>query len=78
MRKSSRSISQGRATVVQGQQSATDMLRVRKELIQSRSKIADLQDELEEKTSLYLNAIKVRSFFCIYYDMFLSSSFVPT
>ena len=35
------------------------MLRIRKELIQSRSKVADLQDELEEKTSLYLNAIKV-------------------
>ena len=35
------------------------MLRIRKDLIQSRSKIVDLQDELEEKTSLYLNAIKV-------------------
>jgi hypothetical protein len=40
-------------------QQATDMLRIRKELIQSRSKVADLQEELEEKTSLYLNAIKV-------------------
>lgn len=39
------------------------MLRIRKELIQSRSKVADLQDELEEKTSLYLNAIKVSPFF---------------
>jgi hypothetical protein len=29
-------------------------------LIQSRSKITDLQDDLEEKTSLYLNAIKAR------------------
>ena len=35
------------------------MIRLRKELIQTRSKVTDLQDELEEKTSLYLNAIKV-------------------
>ena len=35
------------------------MLRMRKELIQCRSKVNDMQDELEEKTSLYLNAIKV-------------------
>lgn len=35
------------------------MIRLRKELIQTRSKVSDLQDELEEKTSLYLNAIKV-------------------
>ena len=42
------------------------MMRVRKELIQSRSKIADLQDELEEKTSLYLNAIKVSTLFQVF------------
>ena len=35
------------------------MLRIRKELVQTRSKVTDLQEELEEKTSLYLNAIKV-------------------
>ena len=35
------------------------MLRMRKELIQARSKVADLQEELEEKTRLYLNAIQV-------------------
>jgi len=52
-----RSTSSGRGA--SGQQ-ATDMLRIRKELIQSRSKVGDLQEELEEKTSLYLNAIKVR------------------
>ena len=54
----SRSASKGRSAA-QTQQGATDMLRMRKELIQQRSKVTDLQDELEEKTSLYLNAIKV-------------------
>ena len=55
-----RSTSSGRGVATQ--QQATDMLRIRKELIQSRSKVADLQDELQEKTSLYLNAIKVSPF----------------
>ena len=39
------------------------MLRMRKELIQSRSKVNDMQDELEEKTTLYLKAIKVCTHF---------------
>lgn len=42
-----------------GGAAANDILKLRKELIQARSTIADLQEELEEKTSLYLNAIKV-------------------
>ena len=53
-----RSTSSGRGAA-QTQQAASDMIRLRKELIQTRSKVTDLQDELEEKTSLYLNAIKV-------------------
>ena len=35
------------------------MLRMRKELIQARSRVADLQDELQEKTSHFLRAVKV-------------------
>lgn len=37
----------------------TELLRLRKELIQAKTQIADLQEELEEKTNQYLNAIKV-------------------
>ena len=51
--------SSGNRSGANGAQQATDMLRIRKELVQTRSKVADLQEELEEKTSLYLNAIKV-------------------
>jgi hypothetical protein len=38
---------------------ATELLRLRKELIQAKTQISDLQEELEEKTNQYLNAIKV-------------------
>ena len=51
--------SSGNRSGANNAQQATDMLRIRKELVQTRSKVTDLQEELEEKTSLYLNAIKV-------------------
>ena len=38
---------------------SSEILRLRKELIHSRTQIADLQEELEEKTNLYMNAIRV-------------------
>ena len=41
------------------------MLRMRKELIQSRSRVADLQDELQEKTSHFLRAVKVSLHFAV-------------
>ena len=44
---------------VEGQRGQPDVLRMRKELIMARNKIQDLQDALEEKTSLYLKAIEV-------------------
>jgi hypothetical protein len=36
-----------------------EVLRLRKELIQNKSSLTDLQEELDEKTNLYLDAIKV-------------------
>jgi len=39
----------------------SEILRLRKELIHARTQIADLQEELEDKTNLYMNAIRVSS-----------------
>ena len=36
-----------------------ELQRVRKELIQSKAALSDLQEELEEKNRLYLDAVKV-------------------
>ena len=46
-------------SVDSGNKYATEIQRLRKELVHSRSKITDLQDELDEKLNMYLNAIKV-------------------
>lgn len=40
---------------------ASEVLRLRKELIHQRNVAADLQEELEEKTNLYIKAIAVSS-----------------
>jgi len=37
-----------------------DAGRLRQQLVHARAKIADLQEELQEKSNLYLNAIKER------------------
>ena len=37
-----------------------ELQRVRKDLIQSKAALTDLQEELEEKNRLYLDAVKVR------------------
>ena len=41
----------------------SEILRLRKELIHARTQIADLQEELEDKTNLYMNAIRVSSLY---------------
>ena len=37
-----------------------DMARLRQQLVHAKAEIADLQEELQEKNNLYLNAIKER------------------
>lgn len=37
-----------------------DAARLRQQLVHARAEIADLQEELQEKNNLYLNAIKER------------------
>ena len=39
----------------------SEILRLRKELVHQRTLAADLQEELEEKTNLYIRAISVSS-----------------
>jgi hypothetical protein len=39
---------------------ASDVLKLKKELGHARAQIQDLQDELTEKTNLYIKAISVR------------------
>ena len=46
-------------TLDMGGQGQTDVLRLRRELIQAKSQLGDLQEELDEKTNLYMNSIKV-------------------
>jgi hypothetical protein len=36
-----------------------ELMRLRKELVQTKAQVADLQEELEEKTNLYIKAISV-------------------
>jgi hypothetical protein len=36
-----------------------EVLRLRKEMVQMKAALTDLQEELDEKTNLYLDAIKV-------------------
>ena len=38
---------------------SSEILRLRKELVHARTQIADLQEEIEEKTNLYVKAISV-------------------
>ena len=38
-----------------------ELMRLRKELVQTKAQVADLQEELEEKTNLYIKAISVSS-----------------
>lgn len=42
-----------------GMDANSEVLRLRKELVHSKTQIADLQEELEEKTNLYIKAISV-------------------
>ena len=44
-----------------GGDASSEILRLRKELVHARTQIADLQEELEEKTNLYIKAISVKS-----------------
>ena len=42
-----------------GMDANSEVLRLRKELVHSKAQIGDLQEELEEKTNLYIKAISV-------------------
>jgi hypothetical protein len=39
-----------------------EILRLRKELIHARTQVADLQEEMQEKMNLYMNAVRVSTF----------------
>jgi hypothetical protein len=43
-----------------GDGSGGEILRLRKELVHAKTQITDLQEELQEKTTLYIQAINVR------------------
>jgi hypothetical protein len=43
-----------------GDGSVGEILRLRKELVHAKTQITDLQEELQEKTTLYIQAINVR------------------
>ena len=43
-----------------GMPSGADAARLRQQLVQARAEIADLQEDLQEKNNLYMNAIKER------------------
>jgi len=42
-----------------GDGSGGEILRLRKELVHAKTQITDLQEELQEKTTLYIQAINV-------------------
>jgi hypothetical protein len=48
-----------RGTSAGGGNEGSEILRLRKELVHARTQITDLQEELEEKTNLYIKAINV-------------------
>ena len=50
-------MSRGMSAGVDG--SGGEILRLRKELVHAKTQITDLQEELQEKTTLYIQAINV-------------------
>ena len=48
-----------RGLSVGGGDASSEILRLRKELVQARTTIADLQEELQENSDNYINAIRV-------------------